>query len=161
MIIDRQLQNNVLHYLKEKYSDGASGMELYCVAYDENIKTEQLQKQPYLGKYHNLQDNLNYLNEHGLINIYPNFKITAKGIDFITDDGGLSAILNVQTITLHQDTIQIIIEAINQSALNPTDKQKFVDELKSLPAESTKHILFELLSKGIANFPSLSALMNM
>ena len=33
-------------------------------------------------------------------------RITAKGIDFLEDDGGLSAILGVVTVKLHADTLR-------------------------------------------------------
>ncbi|MCM0751957.1 hypothetical protein DEA98_13760 [Brucella pseudogrignonensis] len=64
--------------------------------------------------------NLAYLDDHGLtvstwtnpMNMDPTpvmTKITAKGLDFISDDGGLSSILGVVTVKLHQETIAALI----------------------------------------------------
>ena len=37
-------------------------------------------------------------------------EITKTGIDFIRQDGGISATLNVQTIRLHPGAIKVLIE---------------------------------------------------
>lgn len=152
MEIDRSLQNKALLNLKEKYPEYVWYNELFHLPEDDY---EQV---------HHLLSNLEYLKEHGLVVQRESYKytITAKGIDFITNDGGLSAILNVQTIKLHQETIDLIAQVIQQSTRIPNDdKQKFVDQLKELPAETTKHILFELVSKGIDNIPNLLHLIGM
>ena len=45
------------------------------------------------------------------------------GIDFLTDDGGLSAILGVVTVKLHSDTIQALIAAkIDQAEISDSEK---------------------------------------
>ena len=51
-------------------------------------------------------------------------KITAKGVDFIRDDGGLSAILSVQTVKLHEDTLKELLSiAIQQAKLPEPEKE--------------------------------------
>lgn len=68
--------------------------------------------------------------EHGLVvcndkNLSATVKITAKGIDFLTDDGGLSAILGVVTVRLHSDTIQALLGAkINEANIPPEEKSR-------------------------------------
>ena len=85
------------------------------------------------------------------------YRITHKGIDFIEDDGGLSAILNVSTVKLHPSSVELLISVIDGSSLNPSDKQKMIDQLKSLPADSIKQILTELVNKGVDYLPALFA----
>lgn len=79
--------------------------------------------------------NLQYLAEHGLVAfddkavisdtvISTTVKITAKGIDFLTDDGGLSAILGVFTVKLHSDTIQALLNKIDQTDIPPEEKSR-------------------------------------
>ena len=79
-----------------------------------------------------------YLEESGLIEItsidslHKNFdcKINHKGIDFLTDDGGLSAILGVVTVKLHSDTIQALIAAkIDQAEISDSEKSWLKKEL--------------------------------
>lgn len=65
---------------------------------------------------------LQYLEEHGLCKsgvmigadghlALGESRITAAGLDFLEDDGGLSAILGVVTVRLHADTIRALIDA--------------------------------------------------
>lgn len=110
----------------------------------------------------NLAAELYYLDEHGLANV--NFskaigqpiprpisaRLTAKGVDFLQDDGGLSAILGIVTIKLHDDTIKDLIEAkIMQSDLPQPDKKRYIDSLRELPAETTKHLVMKLVDMGL------------
>ncbi|OWO86552.1 hypothetical protein B5C26_00980 [Photorhabdus luminescens] len=109
--------------------------------------------------------NIVYLNEQGLIKggvehvmsdpipALSTIIATKDGIDFILDDGGLSAILNVVTIKVHDETIQQIAKFIEQFDQSPEDKKKYLDQLKQLPYETTKHIVFELVKKGLTHTP--------
>lgn len=113
--------------------------------------------------------NLHYLAEHGLIDgqisreiggkkgfIYA--KITARGLDFLADDGGLSAILGVVTIKIHDDTIRELINIkIQNSNLPQHEKQTLIDQLRELPGESIKHLTMKLLDAGLENWPSAMA----
>lgn len=80
--------------------------------------------------------NLEYLAEHGLIIFNSKTPyavlttITARGIDFLADDGGLSAILGVVTVKLHSDTIQALIAAkIDQADIPDEEKGRLKTEL--------------------------------
>jgi hypothetical protein len=106
-----------------------------------------------------------YLHQHGLIEalIAENIgappvviggRITAQGMDFLADDGGLSAILGVVTIKIHEDTLKALLaDKIEQSDLPPADKGLWLQALQALPAESTKHLVTKLLDWGLANPP--------
>lgn len=108
-----------------------------------------------------------YLQEHGLVDAglvtymdgdfyTTGMKITARGLDFLADDGGLSAILGVVTIKLHEETLlQLIGDKIDQSDLPPPEKKKWTDALRSLPADSIKHLTMKLLDKGLENLPAV------
>lgn len=77
--------------------------------------------------------------------------ITHKGIDFIRDDGGLGAILNVQTIKLHDSTI-IALEDIIRIANLPDDKKSgLIAKLRELPADAIKHLTLQLLTPAVLN----------
>lgn len=113
--------------------------------------------------------NLAYLHEHGLINatiVRPMSGpaqvaaacITAQGMDFLADDGGLGAILGVVTVRLHDDTIKAMIEStVLQSDLPQPEKKKWIDQLRSLPAETTKHLVLKLVDKGLESGPAALA----
>lgn len=96
--------------------------------------------------------NLQYLAEHGLV-VFDNetlitatVKITAKGIDFLMDDGGLSAILGVVTVKLHSDTIQALLNTkIDQADIPPEEKSK----LKVILSKMGDVALAKLTEKAI------------
>ncbi|MFL9859462.1 hypothetical protein PQR72_27645 [Paraburkholderia madseniana] len=110
------------------------------------------------------QANLAYLHEHGLVSseidaglqfdMSNNPKITARGMDFLADDGGLSAILGVVTVKLHEDTLKEVIgQKITESDLPAPEKNRLLDQIKSLPGETIKHLTMKLVDAGLANWP--------
>ena len=73
-----------------------------------------------------------YLADQGLCEIERSFRIwpsagpariTAKGLDFLADDGGLGAILNVVTVKLHADTIREMLAAKVDASDLPEEKK--------------------------------------
>ncbi|MDQ9172450.1 hypothetical protein Q8A64_18775 [Oxalobacteraceae bacterium R-40] len=109
--------------------------------------------------------NLLYLEEHGLIEsglrqglsgeyMYSGAKITARGIDFLEDDGGLSAILGMVTVRFDDATLKAVIaQRIEQSTLSDPEKKRWIDALRTLPADATKHLTMKLLESGLDHAP--------
>lgn len=152
--LDRELQKKILENLE--------------AAYPYWIATADLR--PMNTPLTAVEANITYLCEHGLIETQTTYsqdrpikmsaKISAQGLDFLADDGGLSAILGVVTVRLHDDTIRDMIELkISQADLAPADKKKWTDGLRSLPADSIKHLTMELLTKGLEKAPDVLQLL--
>lgn len=111
--------------------------------------------------------NIAYLDQHGLV-ACPSHAwgdgeakswglptITARGMDFLADDGGLSAILGVVTVKLHEDTLKELIgRTIAESNLAPPEKNRLLDQVKLLPGEAIKHLTLKLVDAGLANWPA-------
>ncbi|MFZ6696809.1 hypothetical protein ACO0J1_13665 [Stenotrophomonas acidaminiphila] len=104
-----------------------------------------------------------YLRDHNLltVEIYETFdgdilggaKITSAGLDFLSEDGGLTAQLGVVTIKLQQDQLQQLIEVhVLRSDLPQTQKQRLIEQLRELPAETTKHLAMKLVDAGLSNW---------
>lgn len=71
-------------------------------------------------------------------------------------DGGLSAILNVQTIKLHEETIRDLLNtAITASNLSEAEKTSVKGVLAQMSIEGLKSLTTKLLDKGISNLPAL------
>lgn len=86
-------------------------------------------------------------------------RLTAKGLDFLADDGGLSAILGVVTIKFEADQLKLLLEAkIMASDLPLERKQSMIDVLRELPAESIKHLTTKIVDTGYDNLDSLMSL---
>ncbi|KMN32148.1 hypothetical protein VI26_18015 [Chromobacterium sp. LK1] len=113
--------------------------------------------------------NAKYLEMHGLIQ--PGFcsmcmdgsfvinigqlQITHAGLDFLSDDGGLSAILGVVNVKLHADTIRDLLEVKLATAdISPEEKKTLIGHLKDLPAEGLKHLTTRLIDLGLDNLPA-------
>ena len=149
MRLNRELQLEILNALAEVYPLRAKVFHVVKTASEAEVIA-----------------NLIYLQEHGLLEsglvrglndwAYGDSKITARGMDFIADDGGLSAILGVVTVRLHDDTIkQLLKTKIMESDLTSDDKRKYVDRIKELPADATKHLVMKLLDLGVDKIQSV------
>lgn len=150
MKLDRQYQRELLTKLAEAYPQRCNVDQLLAQASDE-------EKSRYA-------TNMTYLEEHGLVisGITENFSglrldnpsITAAGMDFIADDGGLTAVLNTVTIKLHDETLRELIgRKIEAAPLSPADKKKWTAQLRALPADAIKHLTMKLLDKGLEHAP--------
>jgi hypothetical protein len=127
--LDRQLQLKLLQLMRDYYPSAWRQVPTDIAANDEDFFF-----------------NIIYLEEHGLCKtnitksgkgqfVWGNATITAKGIDFLEDDGGLSAILGVVTVKLEADTVKRLIEAkIDEAELPADEKIKW----KSLSAVSPR-----------------------
>ncbi|ULH12431.1 hypothetical protein MF265_06625 [Serratia marcescens] len=81
-------------------------------------------------------------------------KITQRGIDFIRDDGGLGAILNVQTVKFHDSTIIALEDIIRVANLPEPQKKALSAKLRELGEDATKRLTLELLTKGVLHLPA-------
>ncbi|AZG99296.1 TPA: hypothetical protein ACPUE9_001293 [Proteus mirabilis] len=110
------------------------------------------------------QANVMYLEQHGLLDTgyenehqYPAMRwspsqlyflrITNKGIDFLLADGGLSAILGIKTIKIHNEPIEKLTEIIQNADLAPEEKQKISELIKE---KGTEAVISKLID-SIAN----------
>lgn len=105
---------------------------------------------------HRLITNYTQLGLGGYISFAP-YIITAAGLDFLADDGGLTAILGVVTVKLHEDTIKdLLIKHIeSEPGSDSMVKSELIKQVKSLPAEGLKTLTTKTLEAGIAALPSL------
>lgn len=160
-MIDRALQLQLLNKLAD----------CYPFVWTDYVRT------PDSEEYFQIAINLHYLKGHGLVaenstSVKHNLMgegggnllimkplITEKGLDFIQDDGGLSAILGIVTVRFEADTIRTILQLkVDQSDLSPVDKQKLHGLLQELPAESIKHLTTKIVDVGWDGLGSLMSL---
>lgn len=152
---DRETQRELLMAL---YSSSPEGLEQRAGAeFEEKF-----------GGKSNFVANLRYLEGHGLITsridhflageyevVNELTKITSKGIDFIRDDGGLGAILNVVNVRLHSDTLDKLEGIIRASGAPAEEKVSVISELRKLPADAIKHLNLKLLDMRLSNLPDV------
>ena len=109
--------------------------------------------------------NLVYLEEHGLCqsgvsvfaNQSPHFQystITARGLDFLAGDGGLSAVLGVVTVRLHADTIRALIaDRIDAAPLPASEKSALKHALSLLSEAGLRAATTDLVRRGLDHLP--------
>lgn len=156
MEMNRDLQRQILQELADCYPS-AYGHPIQTLAPMDD-EGEIIACLHYLAEHGLLQHSLEEEDEGVWIEAVGTTRITARGLDFLADDGGLSAVLGVVTIKLHGDTIKDLIEAkIAQSDLAPADKKRWIYQLRSLPADATKHLVQKLVEKGLDSGPAAVA----
>lgn len=149
----RELQKEMLEILFENYPNQILLKDLrYKVSPGESFFNQNLE---YLVE-HNLLKHEYRNHKDGCFETYEHFyKITAKGIDFLAADGGLSAILGVVTVKLHSDTIQaLLVSKINQSDIPIEEK----NHLKTILGKVGDAALSKLTEKAIEALPAASAI---
>ncbi|WP_158756229.1 hypothetical protein [Dyella sp. S184] len=123
------------------------------------------------GRHGDVLVNIHYLHEHGLIVAkldktlntplrVLSAKITAKGLDFMANDGGLGAILGVVTVRLDEDTLkQLLITKIDATDADPSAKDELKESVRKLPSKMLEKLTEKLLEAGLAHLPQLVPLM--
>lgn len=146
-MLDRELQLTILQVLRPVYPEWL-GQETFPSRSKEELDAT-----------------LSYLAEHGLlelnvarykgISIISSAKITAAGLDFLADDGGLSAILGVVTVRFDDETIKaLLIDRIKNEEGDQTVKNKLIAEVKNMPSNTLKIVGEKAISYGIASAPA-------
>lgn len=152
MKIERELQLKLLLKMKESYPESID-----------------IQKEFENHNDPNLHANLFYLEEHELIEAKAKredvfgapcqifrARITAKGLDFLEDDGGLSAILNKIIISFDIENIRKMLnEKIVKLSIEEEKKKTFMEKIKQMPAIVLKNVCIKLIEKGIENLPEI------
>ncbi len=153
MVLDRKLQREVLLVLRECYPESVQISNIDITHDDEN----------------NYHANLTYLHEHDLIEaeiqkiigVYHKVltaRITVHGLDFLEDDGGMSAILQTVTVKFDSDNVRKILEEKVIAANIPQEqKETALDKIKGASGSVLKDIITDMIKKGL-DHPKLLAI---
>lgn len=103
-----------------------------------------------------------YLEQNGLIEPGPNghmtyepWCITAKGIDFLSEDGGLSAVLGVVTVRFEAETMRaLLIARAEAEESEPTMREQVLAQLKALPAATIQQMSQQAVAEAIRQMPN-------
>jgi hypothetical protein len=151
MLPDRKLQLKILEELKTAYPNEISIPEMTSYYADPDFMA-----------------NLFYLYGHGLINgdatggiVKAMFSvgITEKGIDFLADDGGLSAIFNKVHVKFdEEDLSKLLTIGLAKTEMPVETKKEVLKTIKGLPAEGIKTVYTHLLNLGLKNWKEIPQL---
>ena len=149
--IDRNLQREILTELSTSYPESKTYEYWIDAAIAQTADAIETigEAEEYVSKR---SANLHYLAGHKLI-VFNNktrfsatVTITEQGIDFLAEDGGLSAILGVVTVKLHSDTIQALLSAKIDEADIPQEEK---GRLKAALGKVGDAVLATLTEKAI------------
>lgn len=153
-MLNRELQRSILVELAQAYPEGLYDLPAAkCPGCSDR----------------DLLVNVQYLAEHGLVNsgyvrrgtigsneFIPSGEhtITARGLDFLADDGGLTAVLGTVTVRLAADTLQALVEArLQASNLPPEEKTRISSLLRSLGTEALTEATKRMVNEGLDRWP--------
>ena len=160
MLLDREMQLEILNELSSVYPSPINVSEKY--EYGTDIYLKFVANLAYL-RAHNLisEDSILTSQTIGSYTSQPHLpSITHVGMDFLADDGGLSAIFGVVTIKFEVEQFKLILESMILSSTLPTEqKNTMINALRELPAESIKHLTTKIIDVGWDNLDSLMTLL--
>jgi hypothetical protein len=148
--LDRAVQRRILEGLATQYPEQVHATEL---GFDESSSDWNV--------------NVLYLDEHRLVEaerqtmlsegtFAPVARITARGMDFLADDGGLGAILNVTTVRFEAATLRELIgDRIDRANLPPEDKGRVKAWLQTAGTEALKETTKRLVGEAIERSPQM------
>lgn len=146
---DRNLQLKILELAVEEYPEQINSIPLELSSLDDKT----------------LLQNIAYLRDEGLIlggieesfdGIEPALDLisaTNDAVNLLSDEGSISASLKIVTVKLHDETLSALREFIAQNVPDPEERKGYLQRLKELPAGATKHIVLQLLGKGLNQIP--------
>lgn len=146
---DRNLQLKILELAVEEYPEQINSIPLELSSLDDRT----------------LLQNIAYLRDEGLIlggieesfdGIEPALDLisaTNDAVNLLSDEGSISASLKIVTVKLHDETLSALREFIAQNVPDPEERKGYLQRLKELPADATKHIVLQLLGKGLNQIP--------
>ncbi|MCP1313002.1 MULTISPECIES: hypothetical protein [unclassified Halomonas] len=137
-------------------------LEAAAETYPDDCEADQWNKK--LGKSV-ANANINYLVEHNLvtglarkrmgdIDSYGNITITSAGLDYVSQDGGLTAELGVVTIRLEAEAIQALVTAqIEMAEATRQEKNLLRQQLQALSKEGHQRLANQLIRLGLEGAP--------
>ncbi|WP_099241030.1 hypothetical protein [Synechococcus sp. BDU 130192] len=151
-MIDKERQNEILYYLEQRYPHYCDGTEL--IRDDHEDLDFAI---------------LFYLQEHGLIEaprlgrtavgsfIISRVIITSKGLDYLSDDGGLSTDLQLKfnnvTVQINGDSREFLLELLESPEIPQEQKNKFKGIIDLMTEEGLKTISRSIITDAISNIP--------
>jgi hypothetical protein len=155
--MDKERQNQILQFLKEHYPNDVYFPEHSI--FKGFLQTKDFQANLYYLAEHNLID-LKYI-RRGIVNSNPAYgaKMTAKGMDYISPDGGLTEYFNSINVKFDAENIrQAIFDHIDSLEIDTEKKKGILSNLKNFSVDTLREIAQQAILKGLENPQFLSQL---
>jgi hypothetical protein len=160
--IDRTIQREILEFLADAYPDTPRDMSEYLR--EKYSKVQLIANCVYLEGHSLIKNGYQQTktNTPQWVNLLP-FEITSAGIDFLADDGGLSAILGVLTVKLDASSIKaLVLNHIDQTENVSHEERSQLKSLLLTAGDQTMRKLVDMLIEtGLKAAPGAGQLIGM
>lgn len=78
---------------------------------------------------------------------------TKDAHNLLTEEGSISAQLKVVTVRLHNESLSMLRTFVESHVSDQEEKNTYLQRIKELPADATRHLLLELLGMGLHRLP--------
>ena len=150
--LDRELQRRILERLRQSYPAPVYARDISPLEPDASKLVFNL---AYLGEHELLETKIDFSSDGNNTPRWTRAALTAQGVDFLEDDGGLSAILGVVTVKLHAETLRDLLAArVQADASLPEEKKSgLLADVKKLPETALQEVTKRLVQEGLARWP--------
>lgn len=126
MKLDRSLQRRILNELARHYPETVHDV----IQEIEAPRTEGIANLIYLAE-HKLVTARFASHSGRAVELAGSQRITAAGLDFLADDGGIGAILGTVTIKFHEDSLKQMIELrLSEAQLPKEEKRRLLQSVR-------------------------------
>ena len=159
-MLDRTLQRTILELLLEKYPDGLGVRKI--PGYQDRqrflFNLYYLYEQGFIKAIYEKHRELevtNFRNEHQTV------KITAKGVDFLSDDGGITTLLENPRVCFDNEDFKHFLQYIDNPTVSDERHTNLVATLGTLRHDELKALYTSLISQGFADVEKLEGLLTL
>ncbi|MGC4075438.1 MAG: hypothetical protein QM702_00070 [Rubrivivax sp.] len=151
--MDRGLQRRILERLRDLYPAQTTPDSLGLGANDDPAWVFNA---AYLAEHELIEAKVSRMSGGGSqLTVIGVASITARGLDFIEADGGLSAVLGVVTVRLEAETLKALIERrVEASDLPPEQKSALMKKLQEMGSDALKEVTKRLVGGALDHWPA-------
>jgi hypothetical protein len=154
MELDREFQLQVLHYLVGCQPDGVREIPELPGATGEEGRRKLLSTLRYLADHELIVNGYSIGEDYGGDTYWvakARTRITAKGLDFLADDGGLGAILGVVTIRVDAaQWAEHLASRVEQlKTATPHERSELAKAIRKLPAKAIEKLSGKMLDWAV------------
>lgn len=155
-LLNRSLQHKILSGLADLYPSGTDDVQP-LVAGEEVSEKELIANVMYLSEHNLLISGYRAIRTigHSSFQHVGETVITAAGLDFLQDDGGLSAILGVVTVKFDaQQWADLLATKIeNSSGISHDERSALAKAVRNLPAKAIEKLSSKMLDWAVDHLP--------
>lgn len=87
--------------------------------------------------------------------------LTARGHDYLSDDGGLTRELGTLVVRMDEEQVKAMLsDRVEQSTLPAAERSRLLTALRNAPAKALETLVAEVTKKGVESLPNVAQLLH-